>query len=203
MGITLKFGWRGDMVATSGAEIASGWIPGTPAGQPRGRHVRGRVVSWAAASRTVVVWRARVVRELRGAAERLEGPLQALHGHVDLGVSLRFVFPTTDRARHGQAHTSKPDADNLAKLWLDVAKDVGLLLGLDDSAVAGLESYKVWGAVGGVGWTMRALERVDYGTDRVAAGRWWETEAMPDWLGPDGVAWNPTLVREPESADEE
>lgn len=186
-GLTLQFGWRGDMVRTSGAELASGWIPGTPAPLPRPRFVRGRVVSWRAAGRATGLWRARVERELRTAVERLGDPLEAVRAGCDLAVSLRFVFPTVDRALHGAPHTRRPDADNLAKLWLDVAQDTGLLLGQDDSHVAGLETWKEWGAIGGCGWTLRALERVEPGQDRVSAGRWWEDpDAAPDWVGHRG-----------------
>jgi Holliday junction resolvase RusA-like endonuclease len=181
-GLTLQFGWRGDMVMTSGAELTSGWIPGTPAPLPRPRFVRGRVVSWRAAGRATGLWRARVVSSLRTAADSLGDALEGVRGGCDLAVSLRFVFPTVDQALHGAPHTRRPDTDNLAKLWMDVAQEVGLLLGQDDASVAGLESWKVWGAVGGCGWTLRALERVEPGQDRVAAGRWWETDA-PEWVG--------------------
>lgn len=172
----------GDEIRTTGQEIAAGWIPGTPAGQPRGRHVRGRVVSWAAAGAPVVLWRGRVERELRAAVERLGDALvPVLAGGVSLGVSLRFVFPTQDAKQHGQPHTSKPDADNLVKLWMDVAAREGLLLGQDDARVAGLESWKVWGAVGGCGWTVRRLAEPGavpaLGKGPPQAERWWDAGA--------------------------
>lgn len=182
-GLTLQFGWRGDMVMTSGAEIASGWIPGTPAPLPRPRFVRGRVVSWRAAGRATGLWRGRVVSSLRTAAEGLGDALEGARGACDFAVSLRFVFPTVDLALHGAPHGKRPDTDNLVKLWLDVAQEVGLLLGQDDSHVASIESWKVWGATGGCGWTLRALERVEPGQDRVSAGRWWEGAQAPDWVG--------------------
>lgn len=148
----------GDQIRTTGTELAAGWIVGTPKGQPRGRHVRGRVVSWAAAGAPVVAWRRKVERELAKAAQAAGGALEALGAGGRLAVSLRFVFPTTDTSRHGSPHTSKPDVDNLAKLWMDAAKAAGLLGALDDAAVAGLESFKVWGGVGGCGWTLRSMD---------------------------------------------
>jgi Holliday junction resolvase RusA-like endonuclease len=170
----------GDEIRTMGAEIAAGFIPGTPKGQPRGRHVRGRVVSWAAAGRPVVLWRARVERELRLAVGRLEGALEPVvgGGPVSLAVSLKFVFPTVDAKRRGTPHLSKPDTDNLAKLWLDVAVGVGLLMGQDDACVAGLESFKEWGTLGGCAWTLRRLANPN-GAPKLGAGpaepaRWWD-----------------------------
>lgn len=174
---------HGDRIMTSGREIASGWIVGTPRAAPRPRFVGGRVVSWRAAGRATAAWRVRVERELAQAVERLGDALEGARGVYDVGVSLRFVFPTTDQRRHGAPHGAKPDTDNLVKLWMDAACKVGLLLGQDDSHVAGLESFKVWGSVGGVGWTVRALERVKGGTDRVSAGRWWEGADAPAWVG--------------------
>lgn len=151
-------GWVGDQIRTSGHEIAAGWIPGTPRGQPRGRHIRGRVVSWGAAARPVKLWRERVERELRTAAEAAGGSLSLADGaKAALGVSLRFVFATEDRGRWGKPHTSKPDADNLAKLWMDAAAKAGLLLGRDDAALAGVETVKLWGGIAGCGWTLRAM----------------------------------------------
>lgn len=164
--------------------LASGWVGGRPAGQPRGRHVRGRVVSWAAAGAAVRLWRAALERELRTAAEAAGDPLEGLHGggrKIPLRVDLRFVFWSADPKRHGTPHTAKPDKDNLEKMFLDVAARVGLLAGQDDASVSAGEVVKVWGGAGGVGWT---LYRRGGGADLVEPRRGARGEgAVPAWVG--------------------
>ena len=44
---------------------------------------------------------------------------------------------------HSPNAGKRPDTDNLVKLWMDVAQETGLLLGQDDSHVAGIEAWKV------------------------------------------------------------
>jgi Holliday junction resolvase RusA-like endonuclease len=68
----------------------------------------------------------------------------------------RFEPPKSDPGRSGP-HTQKPDADNLAKLVLDVMQ-AGRAFA-DDAKVAQLTVLKVWGPAAGVGVTVRQLPR--------------------------------------------
>ena len=64
-------------------------------------------------------------------------------------VSIDFSFPTKDTSRHGKPHTSRPDADNLAKLILDSLMRAGLIG--DDAAVSSLTVRKTWGSASRAG----------------------------------------------------
>lgn len=180
----------GDTIGTTGQAVLAGWIPGRPAGKPsvrggsRGR--RGNV--WAMASRPVKLWKAAVERQ---AAEAIAaaGGLEAvgeLLGNAAIGVTVTFVFPSRDAARWGEAHTAKPDADNLMKLLFDVWVRTGLTGGLDDAKISAVEAFKVWGAVPGAGWKITRLEPQEIGSAVGVAGRgagappWW---ALPEWAG--------------------
>ena len=172
----------GDQVRTEGNELASGFVPGTPAGKPSVRFSGGRAVMWAVTSDRVKAWKARVDHTLAVTIENLGG-VEAWAGSIPrgaaLGLSVRFVFPTTDRAKWGADHTGKPDTDNCVKLFQDRAKLLGLFGREDDAAVAGLEAFKVWGETGGAGWTLRLLGAKREG---VAGG-------VKGWAGEDAAWW--------------
>lgn len=123
------------------------YVPGTPRPQPRPRFVGGRVVSTgskhAKLYRKVVEWACRVT-------EPVHGPVQ---------VELDLWFATKDAKRHGQPHTARPDADNVAKLWMDCAERSGLLP-KGDAKVADLTVRKRWSAEAGAQMTVRPLENL-------------------------------------------
>jgi Holliday junction resolvase RusA-like endonuclease len=109
-------------------------VKGIPRPQPRPRFVRGRVISTADANAKRWIATVEVAcRAARDVAGKVESPVAAV---------LHFRFPSKDKDRHGQPHTSRPDADNLAKLVLDAAMRVGLIG--DDSCVARLLVMKSW-----------------------------------------------------------
>lgn len=111
-------------------------VRGTPRPQPRPRFVRGRVVSTADANAKRWISQVEAAsRQAAGAKGRQAGPV---------AVVIEFTFPTKDTSRHGKPHTSRPDADNLAKLVLDSAMRAGLIG--DDAAVSCLTVRKTWGS---------------------------------------------------------
>lgn len=109
-------------------------VKGTPRPQPRPRFVKGRVISTV--SHHARAWRAAVRRALPREVPTFTGALE---------VSIAFVFRPADAMaeRIGQPHTHKPDADNLAKLILDVLQGEKVIG--DDCKVAVLLTRKVWG----------------------------------------------------------
>lgn len=99
-------------------------IRGVPRAQPRGRHVNGRVVSTTGPA---VRWR-QLVREATLAAieaATADGSCFPLVGPVELMLCSRV--PTKDRERWGRWYTAvrRLDADNLAKLCMDVVTQAG------------------------------------------------------------------------------
>lgn len=139
-------------------------VKGTPRPQPRPRFVRGRVVSTADANARR--WIASVEAAARQAA--------ASHGKQagPLSVLMTFYFPSRDTSRHGQAHTSRPDADNLAKLALDSIMRAGLIG--DDAAVSCLVVRKTWGD------TSQAGAAITLGQDRRVVLP--PDPTRPDWI---------------------
>lgn len=110
-------------------------VQGTPRPQPRPRFAGGRVVSTA--NPLARRWKASVEAKARQAASQVgkqAGPLT---------VAIDFTFPTPKASRHGQPHTFRPDADNLAKLLLDSIMRAGLIA--DDAAISCLVARKTWG----------------------------------------------------------
>jgi Holliday junction resolvase RusA-like endonuclease len=182
-GIIHVMAQNGDTVRTTGEAIIAGWIPGRPAGKPSARGgARGRRANvWAMASRPVKLWRAAVERQAAEAIDALGGldVVGGLMGESAIGVSLKFVFPSRVADRWGTTHEGKPDIDNLQKLLFDVWRKAGLLGGLDDASVSAVEAVKVWGAVGGAGYTVTRLERAVIGGAIGVTGRgagaapWW------------------------------
>ena len=65
-----------------------------------------------------------------------------------LFVGLDFTFPAGAKRQEGEAHTSRPDADNLAKLVLDCLMRAGMIG--DDAVVSQLLIKKSYGAKPGV-----------------------------------------------------
>ena len=129
-------------------------VAGTPRPQPRPRFVRAgsriRVVSTVAPQ--IQLWRTLVLRAVRQAVQGSE----PLAGPLSVELLFRFEPPKSDPGRSGP-HTQKPDADNLAKLVLDVMQ-AGRAFA-DDAKVAQLTVLKVWGPAAGVGVTVRQLPR--------------------------------------------
>jgi Holliday junction resolvase RusA-like endonuclease len=127
------------------------YVAGTPRPQPRPRFVGGRVVSTGSKQ-------AKVYRSAVGTACLVEKLKRTpASGAVDM--ELDFWFATKDTRRHGQPHTSRPDADNLAKLWMDCAERAGLLP-KGDAKVARLTVRKTWSAEAGAQMTLRACENL-------------------------------------------
>ena len=81
------------------------------------------------------------------------------HGAMAGPLAVYFIFsmPTKDKDRHGHPHTFVPDADNLAKLALDVAVKAGLIP--DDRAVSLLIVRKTWAKDAGMVMTITPDER--------------------------------------------
>ena len=115
-------------------------IDGIPRPQPRPRFVRGRVISCADAH--AKRWIAAVEAKARGLRHQ-DGPLKG-----GLFVGLSFTFPAGAKRQEGEAHTSRPDADNLAKLVLDCLMRAGMIG--DDAIVSQLLIRKSYGAKPGV-----------------------------------------------------
>ena len=115
-------------------------IDGIPRPQPRPRFVRGRVISCADANakRWIAAVEAKA-RELRHQDAPLKG---------GLFVGLDFTFPAGAKRSEGEPHTSRPDADNLAKLVLDCLMRAGMIG--DDAIVSQLLIRKSYGAKPGV-----------------------------------------------------
>jgi Holliday junction resolvase RusA-like endonuclease len=115
-------------------------VDGIPRPQPRPRFVRGRVISCvdANAKRWISAVEAKA-RELRHQDAPLKG---------GLFVGLDFTFPAGKGRQEGEPHTSRPDADNLAKLVLDALMRAGLIG--DDAVVSCLMIRKSYGAKPGV-----------------------------------------------------
>jgi hypothetical protein len=165
-------------------DVLVGFVPGIPRSGQTVRMARGRVLSWQAAGNVSKAWRVRLVAAFGLAVEQAGGvgAVRGLVGEGGIGLGLVFTFKAKDPARFGEAHTARPDADNLCKVVLDVAKAAGLYGGRDDAAVSALEPVKVWGPVAGLAWAVRRLEpRQGARTGGVlVAGV--DAEA-PEWLG--------------------
>lgn len=107
---------------------------GEPCGQPRPRFVAGRVVSTLRGSKASL-WRETVAKACRAAPSP---PVSS----AAIDVEMTFWLQTKNASRAGNWHYGKPDADNLAKLVLDVMQDCGIIV--DDKQVAKLTVHKLW-----------------------------------------------------------
>lgn len=70
----------------------------------------------------------------RAGSKALVGPLS---------MKATFVMSHKDTRKHGQSHTARPDADNLAKGVMDCLENAGIFA--DDSRIARLELHKIYG----------------------------------------------------------
>lgn len=148
-------------------------VRGEPCGQPRPRFIGGRAVSTLRGSKAAL-WREAVARACKSVAHY--GQLLAA---TSLEVEMVFSFKVTMRKGDltGGPHTQKPDADNLAKLVLDVMVDECLIE--DDKHVAKLTVHKLWAPGQGVSVTVRPatpLAPVATHTEGLGSG------GKPEWL---------------------
>lgn len=111
--------------------------------QPRPRFYRGKAISCA--DKGTRAW----IDQIQLATRQALQSNKELFGPVS--IRLEFRFGTADKARHGQAHVSTPDADNLAKLALDCFQRAGALR--NDSVVWKLSVIKTWSSVDLAGMT--------------------------------------------------
>ena len=201
--------------AREGAEVASGFVRGGPAGKPSVRAFgRGRGASmWAGASARVIGWRASVDRDLGETVRNLggivswslalgieprggKGRAKRKPGGRAFGLAVVFTLETAHADRWGKPHTAKPDADNLMKLFMDRAQRAGLFGLGDDAAVAAMEPVKVWGRPGtaGAAWTLRVLGENARATaasisDAVMGGGEGAGDGVGDGAGASGCWW--------------
>lgn len=119
-------------------------VRGEPCGQPRPRFIGGRAVSTLRGSKAAL-WRDAVKLACKSVAHY--GQLLAA---TSLDVEMTFLFRRSDKPGQGsgEPHTKKPDADNLAKLVLDVMVDECLIE--DDKHVAKMTVHKLWAPGQGV-----------------------------------------------------
>lgn len=118
-------------------------VLGTPLGEPRAR-ARGMLIGGKARARVyrdtgADVWK----RAVADACADLAPPVP-IDGPV--AVELRFTMPRPKSRKRDEWHTSKPDADNLAKAVLDVMTRCGWWA--DDSRVALLSIWKQYQSPG-------------------------------------------------------
>jgi len=116
-------------------------VQGTPRPQPRPRFVSagGRVRAVSTASHQVQFWRNLVQREVRAAV--LNARLEPLSGPLSVAMVFGFAPPKSDPGRSGP-HTQRPDADNLAKLVMDVMQSARVFA--DDAQISELRAAKLW-----------------------------------------------------------
>ncbi len=111
------------------------WVSGMPKAQPRvkafarGRHARVYTPDTADA------WKAEVRRAAIEAGVNFPR-------RVPLSASMVFVLPRPKSRKVDYWHTSRPDADNLAKAVLDALTDAGIWG--DDRQVAWLQAKKIY-----------------------------------------------------------
>lgn len=147
-------------------------VVGTPRPQPRGRHVKGRVVSTA--NPKAKLWRAAVERIVRQAVADRGDPTPLFAGPVRVRLIFTFKPPPGKEARIGTPHTHKPDAENCAKPPLDIMERCGIYR--NDSQASAAPPEKWWGAVPGLSVVVESME----GETRVDPVAW--VRSSPDWL---------------------
>ena len=146
-------------------EPFSMWLVGTPKAQPRGRHVKGHVVSTA--DPFVRLWRAGIEAGVAAA-----GRVEPFAGAVKLTCVFTFAPPKSAPRRVGLPHTHKPDLDNLEKSLMDALVKAGLVR--DDCLFASVAAEKYWDFRAGVALTVEPFHgRRDAAPAEAAA---------PDWL---------------------
>jgi len=90
--------------------------------------------------------------ELKAARAKLQAHLA---GHVPekkytgaVRLVTKWLFPVTGKHRNGEYKTTKPDTDNLQKLFKDIMTDLGYWT--DDSLVASEITEKFWSDIPGI-----------------------------------------------------
>lgn len=121
-------------------------VRGTPRPLPRGRHVKGRVVSIA--DPKARLWRLAVDRAVRRAIADRGHAAPLFRGAVRLSCTFTFEPPAAAQDRIGKPHTHKPDASNLLKLVEDVMESAGVFA--NDCQVSQAVPRKEWGSPAGV-----------------------------------------------------
>lgn len=106
----------------------------------------GRPIPVSTASKSVRKYRDGVIAAMRRAM-RASSETWPKPGKVHLAMALDLFFETSDRDRWGKPHTTRPDSDNVAKLWMDCAQKAGLIH--DDSQIAELIVRKKWSETAG------------------------------------------------------
>lgn len=121
-------------------------VHGVPRPQPRPRFVKGVAVSTA--NKKVGLWREGVRRAVREAVERAGWRVQGDRG---LDLAMTFRMPPSEGVKGkgkvaGAPATTRPDADNLAKLVMDMMQEAGAFgHGNDpDALVTSLTVRKLW-----------------------------------------------------------
>jgi len=139
------------------------FVAGTPKPQPRPRFVGGRAVSTLDAKTNA--WKG----QIRAIVTHARMANESMFARMGVGtpIELNLVF-SFESERHTGLHTHKPDADNLAKLVMDVLVDAKAWEG-DDSRVAVLYCRKQWCAPGEGGVAIEITATV-------------ADEEKPDWL---------------------
>jgi len=128
------------------------FIPGDPKGQPRARayarKMGAKFVARMYDSDTADAWKAQVRAGVLFWADRLA--LQAIEGPFEVVMLFSFDRPESHLLSSGalrkgrvREHLQKPDADNLAKLVLDVITR-SQRCWIDDDQVVRLEVEKCW-----------------------------------------------------------
>lgn len=169
---------------------------GTPRPQPRPRFANGRVISTADSN--AKFWIRRVAHACKQAMDIVGGrqSMSELIGDGALTVKMQFRFsqggdPMAKPKAHkqtGKPHTSKPDADNLAKLVLDVMTRSGVIK--DDMMVSSLTIDKVWSKNRDCGVTVHVTE---YRPQFVPVGLT-EKQGYPPEEYPDNPSWLKTAL---------
>lgn len=118
-------------------------VYGRPAPQPRPRFVGKGRRPVSTASQAARLWRQAIAVQLGKALRARPRPDWLAPDAGGVRVEMTFRFHSADRTRWGRPHTQTPDADNLAKLVLDVMDEAGMLPG-GDRRVADLVVSKVW-----------------------------------------------------------
>ena len=143
------------------------FVPGTPVGKGRPRAARrgagvvmftpGRTADYEALVATTAA--AALAGAMRiGTSQLLDGPLEAV-------LEMRFPVPASwSKARRARAlagvewHTSKPDADNVAKAVLDACNGVAFR---DDSQIVMLTATKEFSETPGVRVVIREVQTAE------------------------------------------
>ena len=134
-------------------------LPGSPVGQPRGRHVpagKGRVRVVAVTDPAIAAYQTRLEEAMRQAADEQGWEVT----DAPLGVWITAYFSTRHRDRWGLYCGKKPDGDNVSKSIWDCASRAGLIYRKRDERVAEGGVRKVWAPTGGVVAVFRSLEGV-------------------------------------------